>query len=148
MMTITQQDPRLARAQYNQDAILSASPSRLLTMLFDRLMLDLQRAEAAQLEQDFARATPYLLHAQDIVAELASSLDVERWDGGQGLLAVYLFSSTKLVSANIDRSIERTREVIGIMEPLRQTWHEAAELVAQRFQALAAPRQDGMLGIG
>jgi flagellar protein FliS len=141
-----QHDPRLARAQYNQDAILSASPSRLLTMLFDRLMLDLQRAEAAQLEQDFPRATPYLLHAQDIVAELAGTLDVERWDGGQNLLAVYLFTSTKLVSANLDSSIERTREVIAIMEPLRQTWHEAADLLAQHGQAGAAPRQGGDLG--
>ena len=146
-MTIMQQDPRLVRAQYNQDAILSASPSRLLTMLFDRLMLDLQRAEGAQLEQDWDRAATHLLHAQDIVAELASSLDVERWDGGQNLLAVYLFSSTKLVSANIDRSIDRTREVITIMEPLRQTWHEAAEIVALSALQSAGPRRDGELGI-
>lgn len=146
-MTIMQQDPHLVRAQYNQDAILSASPSRLLTMLFDRLMLDLQRAEGAQLEQDWDRAAPHLIHAQDIVAELAGSLDVERWDGGQNLLAVYLFTSTKLVSANVDRSIERTREVITIMEPLRQTWHEAAEIVAVRALETAEPRRDGILGV-
>jgi flagellar protein FliS len=146
-MTIMQQDPRLARAQYNQDAILSASPSRLLTMLFDRLMLDLQRAEGAQFEQDWDGASTHLLHAQDIVAELAGSLDVERWDGGQNLLAVYLFSSTKLVSANIEKSIERTREVITIMEPLRQTWHEAAEICAMQALTAAGPRQDGELGI-
>lgn len=145
-MTMTQ-DPRLARAQYNHDAILSASPNRLLTMLFDRLMLDLQRAEAAQSEQDWNRASGYLVHAQDIVAELAGSLDVERWDGGQNLLAIYLFSSTKLVSANVDRSVERTREVIAIMEPLRQTWHQAAEIVARHAVESAAPRRDGELGI-
>jgi len=138
-MTMTH-DPRLARAQYNQDAILSASPNRLLTMLFDRLMLDLQRAEAAQSEQDWNRASPYLTHAQDIVAELAGTLDVERWDGGQNLLALYLFSSTKLVSANVERSIERTREVIAIMEPLRQTWHEAAAIVAEQSAATYAGR--------
>jgi len=144
---ITQQDPRLARSLYNQDAILSASPSRLLTMLFDRLMVDLQRAEAAQVEMDWVRASPYLTHAQAIVAELAGSLDVERWDGGQNLLAIYLFSSTKLVSANVERSVERTREVIAIMEPLRQTWHEAAELVAGRSVAAPGSRESGMLGV-
>lgn len=143
-MTMTQ-DPRLARAQYNQDAILSASPSRLLTMLFDRLLLDLQRAEAAQIEEDWNRASPYLVHAQDIVAELAGSLDVERWDGGQNLLAVYLFSSTKLVSANIQHSVEMTREVIALMEPLRQTWHEAAELLA-RESMTSGVRAGGNLG--
>ncbi len=143
---ITQQDPRLARSAYNQDAILSASPSRLLTMLFDRLLVDLQRAEAAQVEQDWNRASPYLTHAQAIVAELAGTLDVERWDGGQNLLAIYLFSSTKLVSANVERSVERTREVIAIMEPLRQTWHEAAELIAANSQPVAASRSVGTLG--
>ena len=144
-MTMTQ-DPRLARAQYNQDAILSASPNRLLTMLFDRLMLDLQRAEAAQSEQDWNRASGYLIHAQDIVAELAGTLDVERWDGGQNLLAIYLFSSTKLVSANVEHSIERTREVITIMEPLRQTWHEAAALLADVAAAQQPVRAHGELG--
>jgi flagellar protein FliS len=143
---ITQQDPRLARSAYNQDAILSASPSRLLTMLFDRLLVDLQRAEAAQVEQDWNRASPYLTHAQAIVAELAGTLDVERWDGGQNLLAIYLFSSTKLVSANVERSVERTREVIAIMEPLRQTWHEAAELLAANNQPAAVSRPVGTLG--
>lgn len=144
-MTMTQ-DPRLARAQYNQDAILSASPNRLLTMLFDRLMLDLQRAEAAQSEQDWSRASGHLIHAQDIVAELAGTLDVERWDGGQNLLAIYLFSSTKLVSANVEHSVERTREVITIMEPLRQTWHEAAAIVAQQQAAQHGGTGTGELG--
>ena len=144
-MTMTQ-DPRLARAQYNQDAILSASPNRLLTMLFDRLLLDLQRAEAAQSEQDWNRASGYLIHAQDIVAELAGTLDVERWDGGQNLLALYLFSSTKLVSANVEHSIERTREVIAIMEPLRQTWHEAAAIVAAQSVAQHVGSISGDLG--
>ena len=139
------QDPRLARAQYNQDAILSASPHRLLTMLFDRLLLDLQRAEAAQSEQDWNRASGYLVHAQDIVAELTGSLDVERWDGAQDLLAIYVFASNKLVSANVEHSIEHTREVITIMEPLRQTWHEAAALLAGQ-SAAAHVRPAGGLG--
>ena len=145
-MTMTQ-DPRLARARYNQDAILSASPSRLLTMLFDRLVLDLQRAEAAQVEQDWNRASPFLVHAQDIIAELAGTLDVERWDGGQNLLAVYLFSSTKLVSANVEHSVESTREVIALMEPLRETWHEAAEQLMAGSGELFGMRADRELGV-
>ena len=38
----------LRRAQYNRDVILTATPTHLLTMLYDRLLLDLGRAEAAQ----------------------------------------------------------------------------------------------------
>lgn len=146
-MTMTSYD-LIARNQYNQDAILSASPSRLLTMLFDRLMLDLQRAEAAQLAQDWAAASTQLKHAQDVVAELSGSLQVDRWDGGQNLLAIYLFCSTQLVQANLRRDVEATRAVAAILEPLRQTWHEAAGMLVERAQPVAPTGTDGVLGFG
>ncbi|MBC7760597.1 MAG: flagellar protein FliS, partial [Candidatus Saccharibacteria bacterium] len=76
------------RSQYTNDAILSASPVRLLTMLYDRLLLDLDRASLAHAEQNWALTSSHLLHAQAIVAELTSSLKVELWDGGEGLLAL------------------------------------------------------------
>ena len=49
------------------------------------------------------------------------------------------------MSANVEHSIERTREVITIMEPLRQTWHEAAAMVADQAAA-AHVRSSGDLG--
>jgi flagellar protein FliS len=133
-----------ARSLYNRDAVLSASPARILTMLYDRLLLDLQRAETAQLAGNWTAASPNLLHAQEIVAELSSSLKPELWEGGPGLFAIYTFVTTTLISANVDRSVERTRECIALLEPLRQSWHQAAATVAttssafdQRGQALA-----------
>ena len=57
-----------------------------------------------------------------------------------------LFSSTKLVSANVEHSIERTREVIAIMEPLRQTWHEAAAMLAEQSVAQHTGTRTGDLG--
>ena len=36
------------RNQYLADSVLSAPPARLLTMLYDRLLLDLGRAQTAQ----------------------------------------------------------------------------------------------------
>ncbi len=55
------------RARYLDDAVATASPAKLLTMLYDRLVLDLERAETAQRAGDRAGAGPHLLHAQDIV---------------------------------------------------------------------------------
>lgn len=123
-------DVTAARSSYAHDSILSASPSRLLTMLFDRLLLDLHRAEAAQRGEDWITAGGYLVHAQEIIAELAGSLDVSRWDGADDLLGIYLFASTRLVDANVERSVSGTREIIELMEPLRQAWHDAASLVS------------------
>lgn len=130
------------RAQLNREAILSATPARLLTMLYDRLLLDLGRAEAAQIAGQWPVASENLLHAQAIVAELTSSLNVEAWNGGEGLRGLYAYVSTALVNANVNRDVERTRESIALLEPLRQAWHEAA--AAQPAQP--APRTTGTLG--
>ncbi|WP_167040970.1 flagellar export chaperone FliS [Salinibacterium sp. ZJ454] len=130
------------RAQLNREAILSATPARLLTMLYDRLLLDLCRAEAAQLAEQWPVASEQLLHAQAIIAELTSSLNVKAWNGGEGLRGLYAYVSTALVNANVNRDVERTRESIALLEPLRQAWHEAS--AAQPAQA--APRTTGTLG--
>ena len=131
------------RAQYNRDAILSATPIRLLTMLYDRLLLDLNRADQAQVTEEWQVASENLLHAQAIVAELTSSLKVDAWDGGQGLLGLYLYVSNALVAANVRRDVERTRECIALLEPLRTAWYEAAgEISTQRASEAAGGRLD------
>jgi flagellar protein FliS len=126
------------RAQYTAEAVLSATPVQLVTMLYDRLLLDLSRAEVAQASSDWAAASEQLLHAQAIVAELSSSLKIDVWDGGEGLLALYTYASTALVNANIHRDVAVTREVIALLEPLRQTWHEAAASLQAAGQATGA----------
>ena len=114
------------RNQYLADSILSAPPARLLTMLYDRLLLDLGRAETAQQAANWPVASENLLHGQAIIAELISSLKTDAWDGADGLLGLYNYAFTALVNANIQRDPALTREAIELLEPLRQAWHEAA----------------------
>jgi flagellar secretion chaperone FliS len=125
-----------ARNLYNRDSVLSASPARLLVMLYDRLLLDLSRAETAQLGEDWSLASAQLLHAQEIVTELISSLRPEQWDGGPGLLAVYNYVLAGMVTANTRRDVLKTRECIALLEPLRLAWHDAALKVAMHDAAL------------
>ncbi|TFD03507.1 MULTISPECIES: flagellar export chaperone FliS [unclassified Cryobacterium] len=134
------------RSRYNRDAVLSATPVRLLTMLYDRLLLDLNRAEAAQQRLDWQIASDNLIHAQAIVSELSTSLNVDAWDGGEGLFSLYTYVSTAMVSANTHRDSARTRECISLLEPLRLTWHEAAALLPAAPAPIA--RLSGELGIG
>jgi flagellar protein FliS len=136
------------RAQYTAEAVLSATPVQLVTMLYDRLLLDLSRAEVAQASADWAAASEQLLHAQAIVAELSSSLKIDVWDGGEGLLALYTYASTALVNANIHRDVAVTREVIALLEPLRQTWHEAPASLQAAGQATGAGVPAGGAGAG
>lgn len=117
------------RNQYLADSVLSAPPARLLTMLYDRLLLDLGRAENAQQTANWPVASENLLHGQAIIAELISSLKTDAWDGADGLLGLYNYAFTALVNANIQRDPALTREAIELLEPLRQAWHDAAAAV-------------------
>ena len=126
------------RAKYNREAVLSASPVRLLTMLYDRLLLDLGRADAAQTAGNWQVASDNLLHAQAIVAELTSSLNADAWDGAEGLAALYTYVSTALISANVNRDVLRTRECVALLEPLRLSWHEAAQQMPTAPRAASA----------
>lgn len=124
------------RARYLGDSVTTASPARLLTMLYDRLVLDLTVAEQALGEGDRVVAGERLVHAQAIVGELRAGLDTTAWDGGPGLAALYAFLLTEMVQANITADPARVASVRECIEPLRDAWHAAA---AQLGSAVVAP---------
>jgi flagellar protein FliS len=114
------------RARYLGDTVATASPQRLLVMLYDRLALDLERAQKALSAGDRASADEQLRHAQDIVIELQGSLDVSAWEGGPRLAAVYAWLLTELITANLKGDLRRVGDCRKIVEPLRDAWREAA----------------------
>ncbi len=123
-----------AQQRYREEAILSASPERIVTMLYDRLLLDVDRAEAAQRAENWATAHEQLQHAQAIVAELAGSLSGS-WSGVGELRALYAYLTRTLIGANIGRDAERTHECRELIAPLREAWHDAAASLVQRASA-------------
>ena len=114
-----------AAGRYGSDAANTASPGRLLVMLYDRLSLDLTRAHAAQLEGQREVANDNIAHAQDIVAELLSSLDVDAWDGAPRLAAIYRWLMRELIAANVRMDPVRTAGCLDIVQPLREAWSQA-----------------------
>lgn len=122
---------QVLRDRYVQDAIHTASPARLLIMLFDRLCLDLEIAETALEERDLATASDRLVHAQDITLELQASLDTTAWAGAVQLAQIYAFLFRRLIDANVAKDAAVVAECRRIVEPLRETWHAASRLQQQ-----------------
>ncbi|WP_183094869.1 flagellar export chaperone FliS [Nocardioides stalactiti] len=115
-----------ARAAYVGNSVSTASPARLLVMLVERLELDVERALQAQTTQDWAEAHRNLLHAQEIVVELASSLKPELISGGNELAMLYEFLRVRLVMANIKRDPDITRQALTIARGVSEMWRLAA----------------------
>lgn len=114
------------RNRYARESISTASPARLVTMLYDRLVRDLLAAETALTVRDLGACSGQLVHAQAIVAELSAGLDTSVWEGAKGMAALYVFLSEELVAANMSKDAKRIVACREIVEPLRDAWHEAA----------------------
>jgi flagellar protein FliS len=130
-MTFPAPNPREA---YLAASVTTASPGQLLVMLYERLVLDLQRATDALRAGEPGQAHEPLLHAQEIVLELASSLRVDVWDGAPGLAALYDYLYGELVRANVQKDAAAAGFCLEIASTLRDTWREAA---AQQMSASA-----------
>ena len=75
-----------AKNKYVSDSVQTMSPGRMIVALYDRVILDLDRAEAAIGATDIYGAHTALMHAQEIVDELYTTLDVKQWPAGEKLL--------------------------------------------------------------
>lgn len=115
-----------ARATYLDASIATASPARLLVMLYERLVLDVQRGLEAQDRDDLQETHRQLTHAQDIVMELHSSLKVDAFKGGAELAALYGYLHRQLVVANVRKDRAITAECLRIVTDLCETWRQAA----------------------
>ena len=114
------------RSRYLGDAVSTASPQRILVMLYDRLALDLERAQKAVAAGDREVANEQLQHAQEIVLELLTSLQVDAWEGGPRLAARYNWLIGELVQANVKLDTNRISSCRQVVEPLRDAWRQAA----------------------
>ena len=114
------------RDRYLADSVNTASPGKLLVMLYDRLVRDLAQGEEALRAGERELAGERITHAQEIVLELRTTLDLDAWDGAAGLANVYGWLITELIGANIARDADRVAACRGLVEPLRDAWREAA----------------------
>jgi flagellar protein FliS len=114
------------RARYLNDSIHTASPARLLVMLYERLLLDLAQGEAALRSAEREIASDKLQHAQEIVLELRTTLDESLWEGAAGLAQIYGFMLNELIAANVGADADKVAACRALVEPLLDAWRQAA----------------------
>jgi flagellar protein FliS len=121
-----------AGAHYLRETIQTATPATRLVMLYDRLVTDLVRAEAALVNEpiDFETANSTLKHAQEIISLLDVTLDAEIWSGAENLRALYRWTLNQLLQANLAKDASLVRSARATIEPLRDAWRAAAVTVA------------------
>lgn len=138
-----------ARQKFVNDGVGNTPPERLLVMLYDRLLRDLDDAVIAIAQSDVGGAHSALAHAQDIVAELHSALDLDAWDGAEAMSGLYVWLGELLAQANVKKSTALVDEARSLVQPMRDTWDEAYQALASASVCVgAAAFGDGALGTG
>jgi len=123
---------RQVHHQYRKAQIETASPTRLIVLLYDGALRFCAMAREAMQSRNLEAQHINLIKAQRIVGELMGSLD--RKAGGEvaeNLLNLYIFMLDQLVHANLYDRIENVDNVMKMLEELRTTWQEVDRITTQ-----------------
>jgi len=119
--------PDAARDHYAAGNLQTASASKIVTMCFDRLDRDLATARAAIDDHDHFECNDALGHAQDLVAEMVSMLDLDAWEHSGSLVALYDYLLRLLAVANMAKDTGLVAEAQRIVGELGAAFRFAAE---------------------
>lgn len=130
----------LAAQSYLEAKVRDASPTELVSLLYEGLARRLHAAAAAIERQDLSEKGAAIGRCLDIVGHLRTSLDHAA--GGElaiNLERIYVYWTARLTEANVRSRREPLDELLGQLETLRSSWNEATReaLPAQTTGALA-----------
>jgi flagellar protein FliS len=115
-----------ARQAYAESAILTASPGRLVVMLYDGAIGSLRQSAVAMRAGDRERARARMRKAEAIIDELNGSLDMSVGELPDRLRSIYHFCKRHLIKANVETDPAAIDTVAGLLADLRDGWEQAA----------------------
>jgi len=120
-------------SSYREMELLSASPERLVVIMFEQLVVNLERARIAMERNEIELRVTALRRARGLLGELLATLDFEK--GGKlatQLADLYQFMLYEMVDVGIRGDLKVMRKLVSIASHLRDGFIGAA----QQTQAL------------
>lgn len=120
-------------SSYREMEIQSASPHRLVVIVFEQLVINLERARMAMERNDIMLRTTSVRRARDLVFELLGTLDIEKG----GAIAVelaghYQVMVYELMDLGIRNDLKTIGKLIKIASELRDGFVGAAAQLAKQ----------------
>jgi flagellar protein FliS len=115
-------------SQYKKQEIQTASPGKLIVMLYDGAIRNLESAKTLFEEKDYEAGTEKRIKAQDIILELIGSLDFEK--GGKiakNLNILYSYILNRLRDVDFKNDASGFDESIKILSQLRDAWDKIVQ---------------------
>jgi flagellar protein FliS len=140
------------RERFTTGGLDTASGPKVVVMAYDRLDRDIAAALAALADGNLASAHELFCHAQDLVHELNGMLDVDAWEHGPSLAAIYRYVIVRLTEANMTKLAAPATEARHLLAELGDSFRQASLTTAASFTpptlpATLAEGRDGRLSL-
>jgi flagellar protein FliS len=113
---------------YLEQKIMAAKPEELTLMLYEGMVKFLKQSILYNDQNNIEKTHNTILRAEAILNELNATLN-EEYEISKNLSDIYVFMKSRLIEANLEKSTDMIKEVLGLAEELRDTWKEAMQLV-------------------
>ncbi len=118
--------------QYHTQQIQTASPEKILILLYDGAIQFVNKAKIALEKNDIAETHNNIVGCENIILEFMNTLDMELGgDLAKNLYSLYEFLYHTLVKANIKHDMEKLDLVLHHLTELRKTWQQAIDIANQ-----------------
>jgi flagellar protein FliS len=115
--------------QYQTNNITTATPEKLMIMLFDGAVQFLQKAKTAIEEKNMKERSTNIESARNIIRELMRTIDLENGnDVSKSLFRLYNKMAMNLIKANVSRNAFLIDEVITDLMNIRWGFQKAIEI--------------------
>ena len=115
--------------QYQTSNITTATPEKLMIMMFDGALQFLQKAKTAIEEKNFQERSQNIDGARKILRELMRTIDLENGnDVSKSLFRLYNRMVVKLIKANVQRNAGLIDEVVEDIMNIRWGFQKAIDI--------------------
>ena len=115
--------------QYQASNVNTATPEKLMIMLFDGALQFLQKAKAAIAENNLKERSTNIDGARKILRELMRTIDLENGnDVSKQLFRLYNKMAMNLIKANVQRNASLIDEVVNDITNIRWGFQKAIEI--------------------
>ena len=115
--------------QYQTSNITTATPEKLMILLFDGAIQFLMKAKKAIEESNYKERSVNIDGARKIIRELMRTIDLENGnDVSKQLFKLYNRMAMNLIKANVQRNAAKVDEVIADLTNIRWGFQKAIEI--------------------
>lgn len=115
--------------QYQANNINTATPEKLMILLFDGAIQFLIKAKTAIAENNYKERSANIEGARKIIRELMRTIDLENGnDVSKNLFRLYNRMAMDLIKANVQRNSEKIEAVIEDLTNIRWGFQKAIEI--------------------